>query len=207
MYPTAEIRWFYPGTVPSEVEANFGEGSGAVEDEPSREDHYLSLPSMDGVGIKLREGRIEIKKRTQREGPTYLGEGAAGVLEHWRKWSFPLAESGITSSIATATASWISVEKERLLRTYGLTSEKRVVPCSSEEAPSQGCEMELTDVRVEDRVWWTLAFEAFGKESCLRENLLLVIQHVLTSRDLPPLSAKTSCGYAEWLARIQDSGE
>jgi hypothetical protein len=203
MYPTAEVRWFYPGAVPSNVERSFRRRGGAVQDEPLREDCYLSLPDMDGLGIKLREGRIEIKKRLKRQGPIPLGEEAVGVLEHWRKWSFPLAESHVMSSMVTPAASWAGVKKQRLLRTYRVTPEQRVVSCSEGESPSQGCELELTEVSVRDQVWWTLAFEAFGEESCLQEHLLLVVGHVLNTYHLPHLHAEASYGYARWLAKLE----
>jgi hypothetical protein len=208
MFPTVEVRWFYRGEVPPEVEAWFQQSAGRVERHPCREDHYLRLTDTHALGIKLREGRIEIKQRVGEHGVIRFHKRVTGVVENWRKWSFQLAEARrALTSIAVPTTSWIPVRKERMLRTYRLTVDKRVVPVSTSDVPRQGCEMELTEVHVVGQDWWTLAFEAFGDESVLQEQLLLVAQHVLAAHEPPSLNALESYGYADWLGRTAQKEE
>ncbi|MGD2176491.1 MAG: hypothetical protein PVG71_01580 [Anaerolineae bacterium] len=203
MYPTVEVRWFYPGQVPAKVEAWFQQGAGRVERPPCREDHYLRLTDPQALGIKLREGRIEVKKRVREHGVVRFHKRVTGIVEHWRKWGFQLAEAHrALSSIAVPTTSWIRVSKERMLRTYRLTVDKCVVPVSASELPRQGCELELSRVHVAGQDWWTLAFEAFGDESVLQEQFVLVTQHVFAAEESPSLSAPESRGYADWLGRV-----
>jgi hypothetical protein len=81
---TAELRWFVPGPLPSDVDAWFSSSTGVCE---QRCDTYL-LDGRDDVGIKRRSRKIlEVKVRQSLDGPMQLGECLAGQLEAWRKWS------------------------------------------------------------------------------------------------------------------------
>jgi hypothetical protein len=203
MFPTMEVRWFYLGQVSPEARTWFWHGAGQVEQYPRREDTYLRLAHTDALGIKLREGRIEVKQRVQRHGSVRFNSAVTGIVEHWRKWSFQLAEAyrGL-STIAFPASSWITVRKSRSLRTYRLTGEKEVVPVSRPGSLAQGCEVELTRVQVAGQDWWTLAFEAFGDEPLLNEQLVLVARHKLATDRSLSLSTAQSCGYPGWLASI-----
>jgi hypothetical protein len=208
MFPTLEVRWFYRGAVPPEVDAWFQRGPGKVERHPSREDHYLRITDTDALGIKLREGRVEVKQRAHEHGTLRFHERVSGAVEHWRKWSFQLAAArSALSSIAVPPTPWIAVRKRRLLRTYRLTTDKCVVPVSTPQNIGQACELELTSVRVVGQDWWTLAFEAFGDESALKEQLVLVARHVFAVDEAPSFHAPESCGYADWLRRITQKEE
>jgi hypothetical protein len=149
VFPTAEVRWFFRGPIPPYVEAWFRWGQGRVEQEPGREDRYLQLADIDSLGIKLREDRIEIKQRVGQQSLVRFHERVAGIVEHWRKWSFELAESGSAlSSAAVPAASWIPVRKERRLRRYRVADDGDAVALSSSAPPDRGCELELTSVDV-----------------------------------------------------------
>ena len=149
MFPTMEVRWFYEGTVPPEVLEWFQQGTRKPEEQPRRVDYYLRLTDGDSLGIKLREGRIEIKQRHRQCGVVCLHKRATGVVEHWRKWSFGLAEAyGEPASVAAAAPSWIGVGKRRRLRTYRLTRGKEAVTVSALETIDQGCNLELANIEV-----------------------------------------------------------
>jgi hypothetical protein len=170
-------------------------------------DRYLRIVTGDAVGIKLRQGRIEVKQRQRQFGVIRFHQGVAGLVEHWRKWSFPLAETdGTLSNLIHPAASWIGVQKSRQLRSYRLTDDQQVVAVSTRAALVQGCDLELTQVGVGERAWWSLALEAFGEESTLYENLLAVAQQVLTHDARPPLAAENSFGYPRWLTGIFPNG-
>jgi hypothetical protein len=187
-------------------------------------DRYLRLPGLDGLGIKLREGRIEIKQRQRKYGVLHLpgdtplherppqrdaqdkelepGNASAGravgQVESWRKWSFGLANRPL-ARLATPAASWIAVRKARSLRIYQIGENQRVVPLATGDDALQGCSMELTDVEVFGQAWWTLGLEAFGDESALQEGLLTVAGHVVASHLPVALDVQDSYGYPKWL--------
>lgn len=206
MYPTAEVRWFYTGPIPPETEAWFQQGAGDVTREPPRTDRYLRLPNTDGLNVKLREGRLEVKQRVGQATLVPFHDRVAGSVEQWRKWSFELVEpASAPSSIASTDPSWIAVRKERRLRTYQAKDGEVVVARGAPDSPAEGCELELTRIQAAGQAWWTLAFEAFGDESILQEELLLVARHVFSVDRPPLLQAGDSYGYAAWLTNISQA--
>ena len=110
MFFTEEIRWFFSGTTPKSVTAWYEAQVCAASDQPPRTDFYLRLDDDDSLGIKLREGRIEVKQRKEAGGLVQLSEKVVGQVEAWRKWSFDLAET--EESVAEATQ-WVGVWKAR----------------------------------------------------------------------------------------------
>jgi len=198
MYPTAEVRWFIRGTIPPEVDAWFRRGPGRVNKEPVRTDRYLQLRGSEGLNVKMREGLIEIKQRVGPVDVVRFHERVRGLVEQWRKWRFQLAGPDAARS-ETDAFSWVAVRKDRRLRTYRVTGEKEVVVLSDAEVPASGCELELTAVRMAGRAWWTVALEAFGDTSALRDNLFFTAQHVFHGDDTPAFKAADSRGYAAWL--------
>jgi len=196
MYPTAEVRWFRSGPLPHSVEVWFRTHGPLAHRERARVDHYVHPAGHDGLNAKLRQGRLEIKRRTSVEGKRQFAEEAVGRVERWRKWSFSIcssAESGM-ASIATS-ADWVAVTKERLLKTYGSRASDKV----SARPADEGCDMELTRVEALGQTWWTVALEAFGKEAALLANLVAVAEEALAPPCPVPLGPGDSRGYAGWL--------
>jgi hypothetical protein len=208
MFATVEVRWFFEGRVPEGVAEWFRRGVYGPDEQPRRVDHYLRLGETESLGIKLREGRIEIKQRHRPHGVVRFHERAAGLVEGWRKWSLPLA--GVGEGLAHALvpdSAWMAVQKERSLRNYRLGSGGQLVPVPGVAYPGQGCGAELTTVEAGGAVWWSLAFEAFGPESSLQENLVSGIEHLFAREGVPfPLDARASYGYPRWLALLQQGG-
>jgi len=203
VYPTVEARWFCRGMVPRSVLEWFQAGGSHPYEPFSRTDYYLRRPAGDTLGIKLREGRIEIKQRQREYGLQRLHQRVAGQVEGWGKWSFALAgaDSGISGVVASDPA-WVGVKKERRLRVYQLTADKEVIATSAGENPAQGCGVELTQVSVGEQVWWSLGFEAFGVESTQQDSLLRIARHVLSASEPPALDAQDSRSYPQWLATL-----
>jgi hypothetical protein len=204
MYPTLEVRWFMRGSIPHEVREWFARGDPGPIPEPPRVDQYLRLPRSNALGIKLREGRLEIKQRLHQYGNIRFHRRVSGAIEHWRKWSMPLAVTGESlAEILVPQSSWMAVRKERILRCYRCDTEGQVIATQGRFA-DRGCHMELASVQADDRIWWTLAFEAYGTEPSLRGSLVATIGHIL-ERDRAPttLDSRDSYGYARWLALME----
>jgi hypothetical protein len=200
MYPTAEVRWFYEGRAPADVEAWFRGGGREPTVQPVRVDHYLRLEDGEHLGVKLREGRLEVKQRGRTLPITRFNARVAGVTELWRKWSLPLAGGPQSvSSSACPGISWIEVDKERAHCRYRLLEGRRILLTSTDWYPDQGCDLELTAVRVRGKAWWTLALEAFGPSGSVHENLLRVAEVVFGAGEPPTMDAAASYGYPQWL--------
>ncbi len=209
MFPSLEVRWFYQGALPGEVVDWFHDCEQEPEEQPHRLDYYLRLGTTDSLGIKLREGRIEVKQRVRQHGVAQLGERATGLVEHWRKWSFGLADAGTSfGDILVPVQSWIGVQKQRKLRKYQLAGDDRLLAVGAGEYPERGCAGELTAIRIEEQEWWSLGFEAFGEESSLKEILMLAVGQFLSRKRVPfYFHAEHSYGYPSWLARLEQGAD
>jgi hypothetical protein len=61
--------------------------------------------------------------------------------------------------------------------------------------------MKLNKVVLEDDLWWTLGFEAFGSMKRVK-NSLKSVATLLASRQAPKLDGCLIASYPEWLSKI-----
>ena len=203
MYLTLEVRWFYPGPVPGQLVAWLDRQGWLPAAQPPRTDHYLRLPGRPTLGVKLREGNIELKTRLSEPQEVQLGPRAAGGLALWRKWSFPLAQdAGPLERLLVPGAAWIPVTKERWLQRYRLGNGLEPVAVPLGTPAELGCEFELSAVRAGGEEWWSACFEAFGPEADLERALLAVASRVVGPGWPLPLDVEGAMGYPAWLARF-----
>jgi hypothetical protein len=205
MYPTVEVRWFFEGAVPSEVWEWFNARGCRSEDQPPRVDNYLKIVEGDSLGVKVREGRIEVKQRYGQQVNIRFGKKAEGCVEQWCKWSFELVEScGVVMELMDSSSRWIAVKKNRALHTYRVTDDRiiRDVPgCSSID---RGCTWEIVKVKVDgiENEWWSVGFEAFGREGERWDTMLMVAEKFLFLAEAPRLGIQASYGYPSWLQQV-----
>jgi hypothetical protein len=197
MLPTVEVRWFLPGAMPEEVWAWFQEGR-LVSAEPLRVDHYLRVPGSDAAGIKLREGRIELKVRTSSHGAVRFSQGAEGLVEAWRKWMLPLDETQFAAPwYAQPARYWTAVQKERWISALAVGT---LPPRRAANQATPGM-LELARVRALGDTWWTLGFEVSGMQAEAKAFLLESAQRVLEEAGAPRLGLEASWSYPRWLER------
>lgn len=120
MYASGEIRWFLPGKPPATLADWIAEGDlGSAEAE--RIDRYLVLPACETTGVKLREGRFEIKARTADPVPVRFGDRVAGLRDGWVKWSRQAPDAAaLHALVADPADDWIFVAKHRRLRKFAI---------------------------------------------------------------------------------------
>jgi hypothetical protein len=198
---TAEIRWFHRGAPPAEVRRYFEDGE---QESRERTDLYLTAPGIAGLGVKLREGRIELKQLTGREPGSARLPWLNGWIEHHRKWSFSLADADAAAGLTGAPGTdspWIAVEKSRLLQLYEIHADGEVgqVPDTVSRPGFSGCSLELVSLSVRGDAWWSLGLEAVGADGRRVGNLIVLLTRARQMLALPPYSVDRSCGYARWL--------
>lgn len=198
---TVEVRWFFNGSAPAEMHAWFDQQAAAVTSEPRRVDYYLSVRDTDALGIKFREGRIEVKQRAHSSCRVDFGHDQVGAVERWRKWGFPLAavESGTRLEELDG---WVAVAKRRRLCDYRVDAAGRIALLEAPDPPIPTCSVELTDVSACGQAAWTLAFEAAGPSEMLAPTLSRVARYVLTTCSGCALRFEHSFGYPQWLRLI-----
>ncbi|MBV8882791.1 MAG: hypothetical protein JO235_02145 [Chroococcidiopsidaceae cyanobacterium CP_BM_RX_35] len=202
MLTSAELRWFSRGTIPAEISHWFKlDDLGVCLAPPEeREDLYLYPEECDYLGIKLRQGRLEIKWRQAEFGSVRFGR-LEGKAEKWGKW---LCEDPTAQSFQPATVSkekvWVSVKKVRSQRQYQVLSDELPKAVPVNEPLEQGCSVELTQLNVRGDDWWSLAFEAVGKDERLMANLQSVANWVFKTYRGPQLLLEDSYAYPSWLS-------
>lgn len=201
MVTTAELRWFCRGPLPGAVENWFQQSCpGEVEPPEERTDHYLAIPDCEYLGIKLRQGQLEIKWREAKLGVLQSGE-LAGQSEKWRKWSCQSVPDTLPEA-DLVTGRWISVAKSRSQRRYQVFPNQSLTAVPVAQSLHQGCSVELAKLSVAATAWWSLAFEAFGEEADLVNVLQIVAHHVLQTYSGLKLQVQDSYAYPQWLSLI-----
>jgi hypothetical protein len=216
---TLEIRWFFSGSLEQSgsgmevwfrTRPRYG-GSGqatpiAWDPTPPawRQDRYLLVPGSDDMGIKWREGRLEIKGLTCTLGPQVFAPGIAGECQHWLKWSYAgdaidrrfhdLFENGTARGV-------VAVEKRRLQRRLNLGPAGIVDEVRPDDGRERGINIELAEIRVPGppaHLHWSLAFEAFPSDQ-VSESFAQIVAGFLAGCPALPLSADESMSYPRWL--------
>lgn len=203
MLTTSEIRWFYQGTTPPVIENWFtsdvlGENGQPFEE---REDWYLLIPGCEFLGVKLRQNRLETKLRVTGLGILQLRNNAIGAAEKWLKSTCEDAklENLITPDIVVQ-GQWVKVEKVRSQIRYLVTDDYSLTPASTEKTSQDGCNVELTQIIISDRQWWTLGFEASGTDGNLISNLETVANKMFQTFPEYELNLLDSYAYPKWLS-------
>ena len=187
MLTSLEIRWFYAGKLPAAISDWFGQDElgGKLQAPEEREDVYLYSPECEYLGIKLRQGRLEIKWRNAELDIVRLEQGVEGKLEKWGKWMCedPSQESFKPEDVL-GKSSWVSVKKVRLQRLY------------------DSCAMEITQLNVKGNDWWSLAFETLGAEASKLEQLKTIATQAFETYNGSQLQAQDSYAYPRWLCLV-----
>jgi len=223
-YHSAELRWFLPeqspwdrllhwftlqGHLPINEEGQYDPGAATgpfVKLERERIDEYLLLPQCDTVGVKQRQGKLEVKALIAGPRPFSLG-GVDGRQDQWVKWSFAPSDA-ITFQLEIEldqSGPWRKVVKKRYLQKYSFDSGLVVV--SPDQRPDTGCNIELTVIGVKANIgtWVTFGFEAFGPSARLMALLDEAVRHFFTVHGPAPvrLDGRDSLSYPAWLALLR----
>jgi hypothetical protein len=205
MLKTAEMRWFYTGKVPENVQHWFEKElpGDNLRSRDTREDVYLWIPQCEFLGVKHRESRLEIKWRQQALGKWPLSDRIVGNAEIWIKWLCvdPESDTMLPTNVMTQP-SWIGVQKQRQQRIYTYPPEQQVQPAPADEWLSSGGGVELTQLRVANQDWWTLGIEVFGEGRDLLDVLQAIATIVTASYPGETMTAQHSFGYPAWLAKL-----
>jgi hypothetical protein len=206
---SAEVRWFFSGLPPEEV-CNWLRPASCVVAEEPRTDTYLMLPGCRVVGVKLRDRRFEIKGLRDAPRDVDYPNGVRGRTDTWSKLTLDdpiVTRLGRVASTA-GSEPIVQVEKRRRLVRYSAARGGDMQAVAPGERPAEGCLVELTELGVEGRHWWTLGLEAFGSPERVVGILAMAAQMVFT--DPPPcrLIPADSIAYPAWLdelVRLQEA--
>lgn len=223
-YHSAEIRWFLPeqdqwdrilrwfrlqDQLPLNKEGKYDSKTVSgpfVKQERDRTDDYLLIPDSDTVGVKQRQGKLEVKALVAGPRPFLLPD-VSGRVDQWVRWSFKPSDM-IASQLRTElhdSGPWRKVEKIRYLQKYSF--ESGLVAVSPDQWPDTGCNIELTVINVKASIgtWFTFGFEAFGSSGQVLTILDEAVQHYFTAHGRAPvqLDGRDSLSYPTWLSMLR----
>lgn len=204
-YLSAETRWFMPGDVPPAFQRWFDRSSLKQDYEP-RIDTYLVYPNAASAGVKFRENRFEIKSLVRPLGELDVGDRFRGEAAIWEKWSVagPFV-SMFFNEAGDDRSRWTEVTKTRTIRKYATDGpEVREVDtaggCGKHD---DGCYVELTQLEVLNKKYWTLGFESFAGTRELSDNLFRTIDFFSRTLNNPlTFPAGRSFAYTEFLTDL-----
>jgi hypothetical protein len=195
-----EVRWILPGQVADSTMRWFRRLPVTTE---TREDTYLLTPWLDGLSVKIRaHAEFDVKAYLGSLGVLEVPGHAAGRLEAWQKWSFPL---GVASERADDVRTWKRVRKVRSISWFAMPGGWFAAPTSLDQRAK--CAVELTDIVMDGKHWWTLGLEASGPTS-QRRSVIGSAAMALFGEAMPDgitLRVEDSGPYATWLRRRRDT--
>ncbi|WP_224485244.1 hypothetical protein [Robertkochia aurantiaca] len=206
MFRTDEIRWFFKKESWSLLKAFHAMGGDSANGD-SRTDHYLYLPPRDDIGVKIREGQVEIKHRVKINGKKNLSRQISGLSESWIKWSFsadpgdPLLNEIVKGESyrfeSTEDPCWIPVLKTRYL-IFAQKDEKGELHIThSEPLGDSGLQIEYSRIRVHEEDWFSFALEWFGGSEL--QPSVIFNKQIFNEVSLP---LEESMGYSAFLNRL-----
>ncbi len=218
-----EIRWFLPGPVPTQIFDWFQKAlpGDRINSAFPRLDIYLVVSGREDLGLKVREGRFEIKTRPIEGTQHGLLDGKiAGIQESWTKdtWDYQDPIGQITTPFNLGTR--VRIIKSRSQRTYEYSTENGgqivpFVPSDDQRYPSVGVNIEITELYTETVTpkrnsegklvdepapperYWTIACEANGSSNNTSIETAFNIGTARLFRDYdgPDLPVSASYGY------------
>ena len=176
---------------------------GRLDDQP---DVYLLVPGSDDMGIKWREGELQIKGRVSSLGTQVFCGRHQGKVERWIKWSYAntpasyqrLFVAGQETGLVTA-----AVRKTRALRKVRLdTMTGKAQEVDAQTFVDRGLEFELTDLEVAGKAYCSLAFEAFPDDSAMDAAFTEAVEAFLDGLTAVTLTATHSQSYPAFLGGV-----
>ncbi len=195
---TLELRWFFEGQPPVDVKDWFAELPGNSIKQEERTDLYLVVSGREDLGLKLREGRLELK--TRRSTALFLMGSVRGNQEIWHgdKWDFSERNGAVVVTAFTAgdlKGPRHTVDKTRKQRKYDASDSGSFTPVDRKKWLDSGCVIEFTQIEIDGETGWTLGFDAIGAEEDVSEILAGCTAQLLAGYPGPFLTEKESFGY------------
>jgi hypothetical protein len=212
-----EVRWFFEGraedhpelkrwfetTEPVEKDAAVGAPLWKSRDD-DQPDVYLRIPGSEDLGIKWREGELQIKGRTAMLGTQVFGRLHQGRVERWVKWSYTKMPDEFRALFAEGPRlPIVSVRKVRALRKLRLdTMLGTAQEVDAKTFVDRGLGCELTNLEVSGKTFCSLAFEAFPDDAAMHEAFACTVSAFLDGLQNVELGAAKSMSYPIWLGQL-----
>ena len=205
-----EIRWFFNGMVDRTAWDWFNSitAEHCVEAYP-RQDIYLVVTDRDDIGLKVREGRFEIKTRDKAGiGRSFNDGKIGGVYEDWKKETWDYKDRIGEISTPFEEGNRVRIVKARTQLKFEFNS-SRLTPVRMDLYPDSAIILEITELfsqaiskEAKDRGdylapvrGWTIGCEAIAKSGDIEQVFMKGISEIFKSYNGPDLKEERSYGY------------
>jgi len=194
MHETKEIRWFFQNEN-EHIRDWFDKLD--FEMKESRTDYYLDIEKED-VGVKVRDGKVEIKHRIGTRAQGCLNTNIWGCYEDFVKWSFYVRDSDymLSSILDGQQPRWVSIKKCRKVVLL-VERDGNIAVKPSGYATASCCQVEYTQLEIDGENWITFGLEWFGNERVeLNDD---IIAEILGNTKI---NIRQSRGYAAFMTTL-----
>ncbi|MEH0154049.1 hypothetical protein V6R21_07855 [Limibacter armeniacum] len=198
MNSSKEMRWFSTKAIQPIIRW-FEEKELTFSSSSVRTDFYLPLQNKADLGIKTREGKVEIKQRMTAPVSKKLSENVEGYLEEWVKWSFKTANDDklLKEIVEERQHDWVEVQKERMVAILTKDLNGQLILVNANCWVDYGCQIEYTRLKINGKQWFTFAFDWFGNQ-----QIKLEVDFINEILEDDFLKLNTSLSYAGFLGEI-----
>jgi hypothetical protein len=214
-FTSIETRWFFegaPGRYPGlrrwfETSTPFPRAAGVAAPEwreraGGEPDVYLLVPGGTDMGIKWREGTLQIKGRVEDLGARRFDTRHQGRVQRWIKWTYPEVPAACRALFADSARHGLataSVYKMRALRLISLDgAEPREVATGN--VLDRGVGFEMTELELDGERYCSVAFEAFPDDVLTAAGFDELVAGFLRGLT-DALDLDASMAYPDWLCR------
>lgn len=218
MVASQEVRWFFNGSVDAHAELKswIEKFCPLEKDDPiappiwkgrldGKPDMYFLIPGQIDMGIKWREGQLQIKGLQSSLGTQLFHGGHIGNVERWVKWSYAgqLIENAVYPWVSSAPKQGphkIEIFKRRCLRKVRMdpqSGQSREVDAT--RSVDRGANIEVADLTVASKSYCSIGFEAFPDDSGMHAAFSRLVNDFLEGLPNVKLTSANSMSYPEWL--------
>lgn len=218
-FASREVRWFFEGkpdryesmkhwfetATPIAKNPDVGPTvwQGRLDDQP---DVYLIKPGSCDMGIKWREGEFQVKGRVSSLGTQVFCGRHQGNVECWVKWSYPDMPAAYKNLFLCGhkqELSTVAVQKVRAIRKLRIdTITGQPQEVDSATRIDRGLGIELTNIRLGGKAYYSFAVEAFPDDSAMGSAFTRVVEAFLDTLTEFDLNASRSNSYPSWLNSV-----
>jgi hypothetical protein len=213
MISSQEVRWFFKGSIDQHSPLRHWVEYGATDPRwvgrlGGKPDVYMIIPGSAEMGIKWREGQLQIKGLESSLGTQVFRRQREGKVERWAKWSFDgkAIEDAFTPWFTTGKAAprIVEVFKTRCLRRVRMNPfTSALIEVAPDALIDRGGTLEVTDLRVEGNAFSSVAFEAFPNDSAMHGDFTGFVNTFLEKLQGVDLKASNSMSYPAWLQTLE----
>lgn len=208
-----EARWFYQGKIPDDVSEWFNEDPklGKNMKQEKRSDVYLVAQKAKFLSPKIREGELEIKYSSSELDFATCNGKISGLAENWSKEKWELSEyleGDVRAAFLVTNLKGHRAEvfKKRSQRIFKILSNGTLKP-SEFVRLNQAVLVELTQLKVNGKHWWTMVFEIRSDSQIPLAQSNNMMCQIFQKYPGPEMIMNNSYAYSKWLSIIFDSGE